>query len=49
MGDLERSGAAASEARLLALKVAYLERVNDELLHRLRRIERLTQMEHRHG
>jgi hypothetical protein len=49
VGDLETAGAAASDARLLALKVAYLERVNDELRHRLRRIERLAYVEHEHG
>ena len=49
MGDLESAGAAASEARLLALKVAYLERVNDELRHRLRRIEDMSRLEGQHG
>ena len=49
MGNLEESGAAASDARLLALKVAYLERVNDELRARLKRIEQMAYVEHQHG
>jgi hypothetical protein len=49
VGDLAEAGAAASDARLLALKVAYLERVNAELRHRLRRIEKMAYLEHEHG
>lgn len=49
MGDLERSGAAASDARLLALKITYLERVNAELRERLKRIEKMAYVEHEHG
>jgi hypothetical protein len=49
VGDLAEAGAGASDARLLALKVAYLERVNDELRARLKRIEKMAYLEHEHG
>ena len=49
MGHLEEPGAAASDARLLALKIAYLERVNDEMRARLKRIQQMTYVEHDHG
>jgi hypothetical protein len=49
VGDLAEAGAAPADARLLALKVAYLERVNAELRHRLRRIEKMAYLEHEHG
>ena len=49
MADLGPSEAAASDLRLLALKVAYLERMNDELRARLKRIERVARIEHEHG
>jgi hypothetical protein len=49
VADLGPSEAAPSDLKLLALKVAYLERVNDELRARLRRIERVARIEHEHG
>jgi hypothetical protein len=49
MGSLEQAGAAASDARVLALKVAYLERVNEEMRMRLKRIEQMANPGYEHG
>lgn len=49
MADLGQAEAAASDLKLLALKVAYLERLNAELRERLKRIERVAHLEHEHG
>lgn len=51
MGHLGRTEAtdAAADLRLLALKVAWLERQNDELHARLARISAMCRTEHPHA
>jgi hypothetical protein len=51
VGNLGRTEAtdAAADLKMLALKVAWLERQNDVLRHRLKRIESLSRLDVRNG